>query len=181
MKTKKKCVCCGKEYERYYKSSKYCSVECFRKMPKAFSHMTLTKTHLHKLYFDKCLSFYKIEELTKTPLNTIRYWFKKWGFKARNLSEAQRGVLNHGYKDGIPTNAYRAYIRDKKQCKICKYDRIINIHHIIERKHGGTNELNNLITLCPNCHSLVHNNIIKINSINDWIDLKKKHDKHLHK
>ena len=31
------------------------------------------------------------------------------------------------------------------------------IDHIVEVKHGGTNELTNLQLLCPNCHSFTEN------------------------
>lgn len=174
MKKVKKCLCCGKNFETYYNKRKYCSVECFQKMPKKFSHMTLSKEKLKEYYFDKKLSFYKIETLTNIPINSIRYWFKKWGFKARTLAEAQKGKLNHGYKDGLPNNPYRAYIRDNKKCKICGYDRIVQIHHILPRCEGGKDDLNNLITLCPNCHSLVHRKLIIIHNLNNIVDSNKK-------
>ena len=36
-----------------------------------------------------------------------------------------------------------------------------DLHHIIERKHGGSNSHDNITYLCPNCHRLVHSNKIK--------------------
>lgn len=42
-------------------------------------------------------------------------------------------------------------------CAICGWNETSgDIHHIIERKNNGTNELNNLIYVCPNCHRIIH-------------------------
>lgn len=34
--------------------------------------------------------------------------------------------------------------------------RVLNVHHIEERQHGGTHDLDNLITLCKAHHIMVH-------------------------
>lgn len=43
-------------------------------------------------------------------------------------------------------------------CENCKHSNhaILHVHHIKERSHGGTDELDNLLLLCPNCHGEVH-------------------------
>jgi hypothetical protein len=33
---------------------------------------------------------------------------------------------------------------------------ILQVHHIIEKSKGGTNEFSNLLLLCPNCHMTEH-------------------------
>ena len=53
-----------------------------------------------------------------------------------------------------------------------------DLHHIIEKKNGGTDDMSNLTYICPNCHRLVHNGIIKIEelkSISEIAPLWKKH------
>lgn len=40
-------------------------------------------------------------------------------------------------------------------CKICNYP-ISDIHHIIPKKFGGTDEMDNLVNLCPNHHRAFH-------------------------
>lgn len=46
-------------------------------------------------------------------------------------------------------------------CQNCGYNRVAcDIHHIIERKNGGTDDNDNLIVLCPNCHREAHNGLI---------------------
>jgi len=45
-------------------------------------------------------------------------------------------------------------IRDDFTCKICKVKGIkLNVHHIIPRSIGGTEDNSNLITLCKSCHA----------------------------
>lgn len=53
--------------------------------------------------------------------------------------------------------------RDFYTCQACGlgrdntlYSAIFHAHHMIPVKHGGPDDADNLIMLCPNCHSLVH-------------------------
>jgi 5-methylcytosine-specific restriction endonuclease McrA len=40
---------------------------------------------------------------------------------------------------------------------MCGWDETsLDIHHIVERKNGGSNEMSNLIAVCPNCHRKAH-------------------------
>lgn len=52
--------------------------------------------------------------------------------------------------------------RDKYECQKCFGKDFLQIHHIIERKNGGTNALNNLITLCKECHRDLHSGLWRI-------------------
>lgn len=46
-------------------------------------------------------------------------------------------------------------------CAICGWNKAsCDVHHIIPVSYGGKNEITNLITLCPNCHRMVHRNLI---------------------
>lgn len=48
-------------------------------------------------------------------------------------------------------------------CEICKWNETsCDVHHILPVSESGKNELNNLITLCPNCHRKVHRNLISM-------------------
>ena len=42
------------------------------------------------------------------------------------------------------------------------FRRLIEIHHLVERNAGGSNESSNLVPCCSTCHSKVHLNLIKI-------------------
>lgn len=44
------------------------------------------------------------------------------------------------------------------KCERCSYSKahILQVHHILERSNGGTDEVDNLLLLCPNCHCEEH-------------------------
>ncbi len=46
--------------------------------------------------------------------------------------------------------------RDKYTCQGCGCSGPMQIHHIHYRSQGGTDQIENLITLCPKCHNKVH-------------------------
>lgn len=78
---------------------------------------------------------------------------KHWGY--------QQGP-NYGFED---TKA-RVLNRDGYKCQICKgkhKDSKLEIHHIVFRSQGGSDEAENLITLCHTCHSALHAGRIKVN------------------
>lgn len=53
-----------------------------------------------------------------------------------------------------------AKIRDGFKCRICRFAEIVHAHHIHPKRLGGKDELENLITLCPNHHAMVHAKMI---------------------
>lgn len=54
-------------------------------------------------------------------------------------------------------NAIRQQVleRDGHTCQMCGFvaSSNLHIHHIMKRSDGGTDHLDNLLTLCPTCHS----------------------------
>lgn len=54
-------------------------------------------------------------------------------------------------------NRKRALQRDRGQCQSCGLkDELVHVHHKTPRSKGGTNRLDNLVTLCPQCHADRH-------------------------
>ena len=100
------------------------------------------------------------------PITRIR--FEKTSFDmAKMLNPDISGVE---YQEGtLHGEDMRAYIfrRDKHTCQYCrkkgigKDSVVLNIDHLIPRKHGGTNVVTNLVTSCMKCnqnkgHKLIH-------------------------
>lgn len=56
-----------------------------------------------------------------------------------------------------PTYA-RVLLRDRERCTACRTTvrQVLTVHHVIPRELGGSDNLNNLTTLCANCHRIVH-------------------------
>ena len=71
---------------------------------------------------------------------------RPWGY--------QRGP-NYGFEN---TKAM-VLARDEYTCQLCKgkhKDSKLEVHHIIYRRNGGSDEAENLITLCHTCHKNLH-------------------------
>ncbi len=61
----------------------------------------------------------------------------------------------------------REYVlwRDGHRCRHCRgksRDNILEVHHLIERKDGGSDRPDNLITLCSTCHDAYHRGEFKL-------------------
>lgn len=63
----------------------------------------------------------------------------------------------HGKKYGLANLREAVFVRDKYACQICgksvKDGVILHAHHIIYRSDGGTDRINNLLTVCDKCHT----------------------------
>ena len=70
----------------------------------------------------------------------------------------QRGV-NYGYENARE----HALVRDKYTCQCCdKKNGRVEAHHIVFRSKNGSNDLENYITLCEDCHKAVHSGEIEL-------------------
>ncbi len=57
----------------------------------------------------------------------------------------------------IPNNVRKAvYRRDGYRCALCDSTAGLQVHHCIHRSEGGSNQMQNLITLCWKCHAVAH-------------------------
>lgn len=74
---------------------------------------------------------------------------KHWGY--------QKGPA-YGYK-----NNHEAVLnRDNYTCQCCKKKKgAMHVHHIIYRSNGGSDKMDNLITLCEDCHKRLHDGELK--------------------
>jgi len=79
------------------------------------------------------------------------------------------------YQEGRQKDFYniKQYVlhRDNYQCQHCTKSKKIkneklHVHHIVFKSNGGTDNPDNLITLCKSCHKNLHDGLIKIKSGN---------------
>ena len=71
----------------------------------------------------------------------------------------QRGI-NYGFAN---TKAY-VLSRDNYSCQNCKSkSKRLEVHHIQFKSENGSDDQENLITLCKECHDRVHKNLLKSN------------------
>ncbi len=86
------------------------------------------------------------KELTSVEAETVR-------------CDAQVHEPGKRNKSTIPPRVRREVLaRDRHQCrrKGCNHNCFLDIHHIVPRAKGGSNDPTNLVTLCSSCHRLWH-------------------------
>lgn len=84
--------------------------------------------------------------------------------KRRKYAKKQDKIaleLNEKYMERLAYTDYWSKIRetilerDGRKCQLCNKegDSRLHIHHILKRKEGGEDFLDQLISVCPKCHS----------------------------
>ena len=77
-----------------------------------------------------------------------------------------------GYQNGIQRGYenVKAYVRERDNCT-CQYchgkskDKRLEVHHLVHRADGGSDNPDNLITLCKTCHDKYHAGKIKLTNV----------------
>lgn len=75
---------------------------------------------------------------------------------AKMINPEINGVdYQHGHTYGFFEERYFVFARDNYTCQCCgkSKDKILQTHHIIYRSNGGTDRVDNLITVCTDCHT----------------------------
>ena len=78
-------------------------------------------------------------------------------------------IEGEGYQKGEQLGFWnvREYVlwRDGHKCRNCSgktKDTVLEVHHLVQRKDGGSDRPDNLITLCKTCHDAYHRGEIKL-------------------
>ena len=75
---------------------------------------------------------------------------------AKMINPEIKGVdYQHGQTCGFFDKRYFVFARDNYTCQVCgkSKDKILRTHHIIYKSNGGTDRVDNLITVCTDCHT----------------------------
>lgn len=75
---------------------------------------------------------------------------------AKMINPDIQGVdYQHGQTYGFYDERYFVFQRDNYTCQACKKskDKILRTHHIIYKSNGGSDRVDNLITVCTECHT----------------------------
>lgn len=87
----------------------------------------------------------------------------------KNPSLANPNIRHWGYQKGtnygFENTKAMVLNRDSYTCQCCKgkhKDNKLEVHHIVFRSQGGSDEESNLITLCHTCHSNLHSGKITL-------------------
>ena len=81
-------------------------------------------------------------------------------------NKARTGI---SYHQGSPNDKAKknqrlkdALVRSRgPRCEHCQHPNIpiLHVHHIKERSEGGSDDLDNLLLVCPNCHTTIHHGV----------------------
>lgn len=111
----------------------------------------ISKFHGHEREIEFCKRILPIKHLVfETAKFDTQLMEKPW---LQEQKWAYRKGVNYGYANARE----HALIRDKYTCQCCgKKNCRIEAHHIVFRSKNGSNDLENYITLCEDCHKAVH-------------------------
>lgn len=122
-----------------------------------FSPTMISKINSHKREIKFIKSILPIEHLIletgKFDMTLLDHegevFNRHWGY--------QKGPA-YGYK-----NNHEAVLnRDNYTCQCCKTKKgTMHVHHIIYRSNGGSDRMENLITICEDCHKKLHDGELK--------------------
>jgi len=167
-----KCDNCEKEFwkpKRFYvkNGTNCCSRECVTQFRR--------KGHFVELECAYCgKEFERAKSNLKGSKSGLHFCSRKCKDKAQRIESGFKEIWpNHfGNGNGYREKALKEY---GKGCEICGWNHTYDVHHIDGNREN--NNINNLIILCPNCHSLTKSYIKyklmrteeKVNEIEDKI------------
>lgn len=100
-------------------------------------------------------SILRVINQLKNWINIQEFWLEDVMIDIRALADGYRSYSWQYQKSNrLDENIRKAVIfRDKCKCMECGITNTkLEVHHIKARRYGGSNTLNNLITLCSSCH-----------------------------
>ena len=162
------CDYCGKEFQRR-------NYEVGRAAKNFCSHSCAGKgSSINNIHAKKRPSITLICEHCGKPYTATVNRLRTSRFCSRVCSSAHRklafiGPNNPNFRHGLSqVSAKRiALTFYEPRCAICGWNTIIDVHHITKKIHGGTNEVDNLIVLCPNHHKMAERDMISKEQLYD--------------
>lgn len=157
------CKHCQKDFDvrPHLKDRVYCSSNCrddFRRARTGSSHPNYTRSAV------PC-------EMCGKNVAVTPYTLRRRG--RRVFCSTECGKASHRQAlQGKPKTMNRrgpkaARIRDGSQCVLCGFEHATAVHHIQSVKDGGTNDLSNLVTLCPNHHYMAHAGLVSDDALTE--------------
>lgn len=143
------------------------------------SHLVIARMLFAYLAKKECYSLATTGRFIDRDHSTVIHLLRKANNSEKIIKLSNNYTINKGYITdtaikNISINNQRKWGNLYKlwggKCAICGFDEVIEVHHIVPRRIGGTDELDNLIVLCPNHHALADRGMIVINKLRERID-----------
>jgi len=140
------CENCGKEHGGSYGSGRFCSCKCARGFSTKENREEINRRVSKSLKGDG------------VPRSLGGKGLSGDFVKERSHASYERKVVLTSIKDLSKRTASKIFKRMELSCSRCGWDEdVCDIHHIIPKKDGGTDDHRNLTYICPNCHRLAGN------------------------
>lgn len=110
------------------------------------------------------ISFILLGALVVSTYVSVKYFreykaYKKQYYYTINPPPAPpRGEATRVARETYEAIRVKILERDHYRCQECGFFKHLEVHHIIHRSQGGSNDPSNLITLCRRCHAKKHGN-----------------------
>lgn len=149
---------------------------------------TLSENQLRRLYLDKQMSGMEIADKLDMRHQTVYNKLHEFGIPLRKAAHELRGDEHRHYnpersdddrrlgREHWRRNREAAIQRDGGECLACdktreesreEHNRDLMAHHIVPRQEGGSDDIDNLATLCPSCHMVLHQNDLGLDELVD--------------
>lgn len=136
------------------------------RLPPSIKHKV--QAHIDEIEFCK-----KILPVSKIVLEVSQFDTALMKNKTLISEKVKHWGYQKGFDYGFSSRKEAVLNRDSYTCQICgKKNTRLEVHHIVYRSNGGTNDENNLITLCEDCHSGIHNGKIVLTKKPKKLNLK---------
>lgn len=150
-----------RSYKTRYRKARWLNRKNLKRKNR-FSPTMVSKHHSHEKEIEYIKSILPISKLILEMGQFDTHLMK-------NPSLANPKIKPWGYQKGpnygFESTKAMVLNRDNYTCQYCKgkhKDSKLEVHHIIYRSNGGSNEESNLITLCHTCHQDVHSGKINL-------------------
>lgn len=158
----RKCIWCDKEFypalsevKRGY--GKFCSLRCsasyinkYRVNPRPATFIEIT-CHFCEKKFKR--EPYRLKN--KRPFCSLPCFYN-----------FNRGVDRRPFKRSVKRRLFlSAFDLYGERCQICGYAISVDVHHLVPRSKGGSDDLENLVVLCPNHHREADTGLLRASDI----------------
>lgn len=126
------------------------------RLPPSVKHKV--KAHIDEIEFCK-----KILPISKIVLEVSQFDPHLMKNPSLKFKKIKSWGYQQGFNYGFSSRKEAVMNRDSYTCQICgaKHTRL-EVHHIVYRSKGGTDDEDNLITLCESCHKKIHKGEINV-------------------
>ena len=164
------CEYCGKEHDGSFGSGRFCCKSC--SISYVNKHRILDREKINKkiseglkkynkenpkeiIYYDYICEKCGESFITNTPIRKNRHIY--CNHCKRHVVHLQNLENISSIMDLSKRTISKILHRANAGCSLCGWNEsTCDIHHIIQKKHGGSDNMDNLILVCPNCHRIIH-------------------------